>query len=315
MYIDFDMLGRLVGYSLGLIGLILLYVSYGFHVQGVLNRIKLRKRIKSEHLRSKLLTYKAIASYHLLLQSTFVSYREQMLSRIIGLQLLCLVFFLFFFWMSTQHLLFTVFISFGFAFFVPLGVMWSRLYSIRNQSQMQLVPTTMMIYQKYEQNQRNMLFTLKEVIQSSESSMKKILGLYFIQVQKGAESRNQASQVLAHQIGAQWGRNLVNILQKSLEEGAPVSHVLRDLTVDMSEFQKRIRQAHTEGKEIIALGYMPILSIPVSLFINDWYLIRGNTYAHYFSTSLGLQVFSMTLILAIIGLFMAYIYSKPKQSL
>ena len=302
---------RFFGYLIGLTGLILLYYSFGFTLKKVTNRFRISQQIRQMYAENTLLKYKWFYRYHLLLSSTVERYKEQMLNTVVIVQGLMLALAHLFFWLITGNVVFTVLFAFTFVVGIPLFVLYMLLYMKRSDAQSAIYPAVLALYHRYQQHNQNMVYALKEVIKDLDGRIKVIFARYFLNLQKGAEYRNQAKELLAFEIGEPWGKHVANLLDKALSDGVTVSDSFYDLTQDMSEFRKKARDARSEGREIVYMGLFPLVGMPIVFFVNS-YLSVGSVFEYYFRTDLGLQVTAITLLFALAGVSISILYSKPR---
>jgi Flp pilus assembly protein TadB len=311
-----DFLLRAVGYSIGLTAILLLFISIGFSPKKIKNRIRINKNVKGSEFHKTWLKYQYLRWYHKLLQATVSKYKEKYLFDILSIHVVVFAFLLVMFGVMTHNnVRFTILFSLLFAFLVPICVLYIRLFKIRTQAQASIIPATIHLLQFYKKNNMNMIFALKETAHHLDGHIKLIFAKYLIQLQQHQGDRHLAAETFAFQVGGNWGRNLSIAILKSLEDGTDIEPILRDMTTDMSEFRKRLREAETEGREAARLGYLPIFLIPLTMILNAEFLMEKNAYYYHFGTSLGIRVFAISVLSALIGFAMAIILSKPRQGL
>jgi hypothetical protein len=313
LYLDFIL--RSIGYFIGLLAILLFFISMGLSPKRIKNRIRINMMIKEQGYHSRWLENRYLRWYHKLLQSTISKYKEKHLIDIITIQGVVFTFFIVMFWVMTNNAGFTLLFAFFFAYIVPISFLYIRVFKIRNNAQARIVPATISLLQFYTKNNKNIIFALKDTTHYLEGHIKLIFAKYLIQLQQYQSDRHLAAETFAYQIGGNWGRNLSIAILKSIEDGTDIEPILRDMTKDMSEFRKRLREAETEGREAARLGYLPIFLIPITIVFNAEFLMENNAYSYHFGTPLGIRVLAISVISALIGFALAVILSKPKQGL
>jgi hypothetical protein len=313
VYIDFIL--RSIGYFIGLLAILLFFISIGFSPKKIKNRIRINMMIKEQAYQGRGLENRFLRWHHKLLQATNPKYKEKHLMDILTIQGVIFIFFTVMFWVMTNNVGFTVLFAILFAYLVPISFLYIRVVKIRNHAQASIVPATISLLQFYTKNNQNMIYALKNTIHHLDGHTKFIFAKYLVQLQQYQSDRHLAAETFAFQIGGNWGRNLSIAILKCIEDGTDIEPILRDMTKDMSEFRKRLREAETEGREASRLGYLPIFLIPITIVFNAEFLMENNAYSYHFGTSLGIRVLAISVIFALIGFALAVILSKPRQGL
>jgi hypothetical protein len=313
VYIDF--LLRSIGYLIGLLTILLFFISVGISPKTIKNRIRINMMIKEQGYQAKWLENRYLRWYHKLLQATNSKYKEKHLIDILTIQGVVFIFFIVMLWIMTNNYGFTALFALLFAYIVPISFLYIRVFKIRNEAQAKIVPATISFLQFYTKNNQNIIYTLKDTTHHLDGHLKIIFAKYLIQLQQHQGDRHLAAETFAYQIGGNWGRNLSIAILKCVEDGTDIEPILRDMTKDMSEFRKRIREAETEGRDAARLGYLPLFLIPITIVFNAEFLMENNAYYYHFGTPLGIRVLAISVISALIGFALAVILSKPRQGL
>jgi hypothetical protein len=313
MYIDF--LLRSVGYFIGLIAILLFFISIGLSPKKIKNRIRINMQTKEQGYQARWLENRYLRWYHKLLQATNPKYKEKYMMDILTIHGVIFTFFIVMFWVMTNNAGFTALFALLFAYIVPISFLYIRVFKIRNEAQAKIVPATISLLQFYTKNNQNIIYALKDTTYHLDGHLKFIFAKYLIQLQQYQSDRYLAAETFAYQIGGNWGRNLSIAILKCMEDGTNIEPILRDMTKDMSEFRKRLREAETEGRDAARLGYLPVFLIPITIVFNAEFLMENNAYYYHFGTPLGIRVLSISVISALIGFALAVILGKPKQGL
>lgn len=312
---------RAFGYLLGLVGILLVYISFGFSIKNSIYRFRISNKIKSQNFETDLRKKPILKWYDKLLNSTILQYRPIYFVRILSIQSIVFVAMCAIFGLVTKSFLFTISSSITFAFLMPIGILYIKLVKIRNQTQENLADITVKFEQLYSKNNSHTIYALKELVEQLEGKSKMVFGMLLVRLQGNVYMRKEATEIFAYQLGgtstASWGTNLsINIL-RSIEDGINIRTSLQDLSKDMIENNKRIRDDKTEGKEIIQLGKLPIVGIPVILALNIYFqnTLGGDALYYHFVHPLGVKVLSISIILALMGFGLAKLYDKPKKNI
>ena len=123
-----------------------------------------------------------------------------------------------------------------------------------------------------------------------------------------------AAETFAFQLGHFRGKNLASIVLRACKDGVPVTRLIEDLVEDITEFNKRIRDAETEARETALIGYAPIpLLIGLHIINDKWLIPNGEAFYYQFQTDKGLKSFLISVVFGLIGMGLALMVKRPKK--
>lgn len=252
--------------------------------------------------------------YHRILLSTLPRYEGKYFLNTILMQFLFLFALLFSVFIVTHSFIFSSFTGLFFGFFIPYIVLRVKLKRLQTSAQSNMTAIVMKLLQSYRSNYHNINYAMIDLVGSLKGTAKVIFGTYFMRIKSDITQIELASETFSMQIGNDFGDRLA-ILMMRAHEGIDIETNLEDLSEDIHEFQKRIRDHKTEGREVSWLGYLPIFATPTYMLLMSRFIPDGKAFHYYFQTPLGLKSFVISVVAALIGLFFATVFSKPKQSL
>lgn len=307
-----DLFVRIIGYFIGFSGFILLLFSFGFNLNSV--KYKLRSS-KDSNKKQIILRSSFMRWYDQLLKATITSYKTTHLKPIVTLQSIFLVGLCIIYWLITSSMISSIILPFSVVFLFPITILYIRLLNIRHSTQAEISHTIIQLLQAYTKQHHNILFALKDIYPSLNKQTKFIVGMLIVRLESGISSRKESMQIFAYQIGGEWGRNLSITILKGLEDGTNIAGILEDLSKDITEIDKKIEEVESEGIELIRLGYLPVIVLPL-IIVGMHYMVSqmgGNAFEYIFQTATGLKTFTFSIILTLISFTTSKVFQRPKR--
>ena len=313
MSIPIDSVIKFILYSVGLLSVAGISISLNTNVSKIRERLRIDREIKLASYNQKWLNYPLLKKYHLLLDSSLKHYKMEHFSKIVVGQFLLFVAFIALFMLVMKDFLFSVGMSATFLYALPILGLFYRHKQRQNVIQDQLVDTAILLLQEYEKHSHHMLYALKETVLQIEGSAHTVYAKAFARMHGDDESKIFAAESLAFQIGHVRGKNLPTIILKGCKDGTEVSTLLEDLVEDITEFNKRVRDAQTEARETAMIGFLPIPLLILLYIVNDqWLIPGGNTFYYQFVVPQGLKSFLIAVAFGVVGIGLGLLVRKPK---
>lgn len=305
-----DLLLRILGYVIAVVGIGLLFASFGFRWSVIRRRMAMTQKKKEELYDTTLRNHVLFSWYDRLLQAAIHEYRPYMFVRLMNYQTVAFLGITVILLFLTKSIFYAVFMAIVFSYIVPAGYLYIKLAKIKANTQQDLSKTVIKLLQYYMKNSHNMLYALKDLSKDLKGDSQQVFGMLFVRLESGQQPPKEAADIFSMQVGT-WGRNLAITILRAVEEGTNVEGILQDYSRDLTEFSKRLGQAETNGREVAQLGKLPIILIPILIIVNAQFAMQKNAYA-YLLTPIGTKVFVLSIILALIGLALAKMLERPK---
>lgn len=304
---------RVIGYLL-----ILSFIGVFMYVLGLRpNVLKSRLRIsqvqRERKFKAKWENRTLYKWYDRLIQATVPSYRSSQLTKLILVQRILFLVLTLLFFVITRGVLFSLVSSFILVYVAPVGYLSIRLMKIRGNTRSEIDRACILLLQYYHKNNRNILYALKDVSHELNGDAKNTFAMLFIRLQSHYHERDKWTQVFAYQLGTVHGRNLSVIILQAIETGVNIDRALADLNQDISIYKQTLEESLTKEREVAQIGKIPIFLIPITIVLNAEFFMQSNAYVYHFKTALGLQVLTVTVILALFGFAMAKVFEKPND--
>lgn len=300
-------------YGLGLASLVGIWVGLGLDIQRSRERFKLNRQMKLATYNQTWIKNPLVKHYHFLLSACFKKYQLSMLSRIIVMQATLFIFTTLMLFVLIQEFLFAIAAAAVLIIVVPVGI----LYMIHKQRQFvlqsELTEASIMLLQQYQKNHYHMIFALKAVSEEMSGWPQVVYAQLFARMHDDDEKKELAAENFAFQVGYVRGKNLASIILRACKDGTQVMVALQDLIEDLTEFNKRIRNAETEASEAASIGYSALPLLIVLHVFNEWKLMPGEAFYYQFQTAQGLKSFIIAFIFSLVGIALAIIVKKPKK--
>lgn len=286
----------------------------GFKPKNIRRRMELRRKLKTSDSTKFWMKSKILIEYHHLISSVSKKYKKEHMPIIIWIQLVSFILIFVVLLISVSSIRFAFVVALFFAIFGPIGVVWVRYKRLQTDIQNKLNVAVDRLLKEYQKN-RNVLYALKTVSQSLEGDIRLSFAMYFARLHGSKEEQQLASETFAYQVGQNWGVRLSRMILKAAQDGTDIEVNLKDLHTDLSEFQKIISEENSEGLETAALGFAPIFGLIIMFFSLNRIMPDDAGFHSLFSTTIGVQIFVLSIILALINLVMAIILRRPNQGL
>ncbi|MFS0783392.1 hypothetical protein [Bacillus sp. 1P06AnD] len=314
MSLNIEVIMKLLLYLVGLGALVGIWLSLGLKVSKIRERLRINKELKLANYNTKWLKNKWLKQYHFLLSSAIKKYEANYFSKIFIFQFLIFFCLLIVLYLNLHEFL----LSFGFALILIYVIPTAYLYTVHKQKQSylqgSLVETSVILLQEYEKNQHHMLFALKETVDHTTGASRVAYAKLFARMHDDHDARVLASENFAFQLGHFRGKNLATIILRACNEGIIVSSLLEDLVADITEFNKRVKNAETEARETAFIGLAPLPLLVGLYFVNDrWLIPGGEVFRYQFQTAGGIKSFLISVMFGVIGIVLAIVVKKPKK--
>lgn len=313
MSIPMDTLFKLIMYTIGILSVTGIWISANSSYAKIKERFRIQREIRLSNYTQKWLKYTWMKQYHLLLDSSIRRYRLDYFSKIVVTQALLFLFFTLLFRVVLEEYMFSAMISAIIVIILPISGLYFVHKQRQNDAQDKLVETAIYLLQEYEKHNHHMLYALKATIAQLEGPVHSVYAKAFARMHGDDATKMYAAEALTFQIGHVRGKNLANIILRGCKDGTNVSTLLEDLVEDITEFNKRVRDAQTEARETAMIGFAPLPLLIILYFVNDLYLIPGgNTFHYQFLVPEGLKSFLIAAVFGVIGIGLGIFVRKPK---
>lgn len=308
-----------IGYVFGLISCIYFVLYQGFNPSRARGRFQITRRIREKRFGDSILKIKLFKQYHFLLSSSVKQYRKEYLFNIVIGQIVSSILIYILVLFITNEIVFSFLPALFFSYLFPIGVLYFRHKQIQYEIQDDLEESIILLMQSYQKRDYNMLYAMKDVTENVQGSLKVVYSKLYARLHGSKEEKVLAAETFAFQVGYMRGKSLAILILKSLNEGENIELILVDMTVDITEFNKRTRDADSESKETAMLGLLPIPITLIFIAVNSLFLIpkssgKSALYYHFY-TPLGLKIFIITMIIGLINLALALVLKRPKKGL
>lgn len=308
-----SMLFKIVIYAIGLISVFGITLSSQTNLSKAMERFRLNRDIKLKSWTNTWIEYKWLRTYHMLLSSTIRFYTLHHFSKIVVTQALLFV--------SLTVMLFSVLreftFSIGSSFVLVLLLPTAALYFIhkRRESDIQnnLVEISIKLFQEYEKSGKHMLFALKNTAENLDGPGQVAFSKLFARMHDDDRMKQLGAETFAFTIGKFRGKNLATIILRACKEGVIVSDLLQNLVEDITNFNKRTRDAETDASDTALIGYFILPLLGGFYIFNKVYLFHEDSFYYQFQTVAGLKSFILAFTFGVIGIGLAMIVKKPKR--
>lgn len=301
-------------YFIGLVIVIWIWFSLGLNVSKMRERFRLNRQVKLENYTTQWLNYKWMKQYHFLLVSSIKKYELEHFSKVVTVQFIVFISTLTILFISLSDIIFALFFALVCIYVGPISFLYLIHKNRQSHLQNELVESSVILLQEYEKNHKHMLFALKEVVDHLEGPSKIAYAKLLSRMHGDYAVKKMAAEAFAFQIGHFRGKNLSVLIFRDCAEGVNITTLLEDLITDITEFNKRVREAETESRETALIGYAPLPLLVILFFVNDRWLIPGGNAAYYqFQTEDGLKSFLISVMFGFVGLVLALVVKKPKK--
>lgn len=303
-----------VTYFVGFVSLIGIWLALGTNISKMKERFRISKNLRVTAYNRKWLKNKWLRRYHFLLSSALKRYEIEHFSKILTIQFTAFMSLTAILFLVTGDYQFSIIMPFIFVYLLPLGFLYFIHKQKQNALQDDLIESSVILLQEYEKNHHSMLFALKEVVDQTKGASRIAYARLFARMHDDNYVKEIAAETFTFQLGHFRGKNLASIILRGCKDGVQVGTLLEDLVEDITEFNKRVRDAETESRETAMIGYAPLPALVILHFINDRWLIPGGNASYYqFQTAQGLKSFMVAATFGIVGIGLALLIKKPKK--
>ncbi|EFV75042.1 MULTISPECIES: hypothetical protein [Cytobacillus] len=311
---NFESIINLALYFIGIGIVVWIWFSLGLNVSKMKERFRLNRQIKLENYTTRWLHYEWMKQYHFLLASSIKKYEMEHFAKVVTTQFFVFIITLIILCVSLTDIVFSLGFALVCIYIGPISFLYIIHKNKQSYLQNELVESSMILLQEYEKNHKHMLFALKELVDHLDGPSKIAYAKLLSRMHGEYSVKELAAESFAFQIGHFRGKNLATIIFRACAEGVNVTTLLEDLITDITEFNKRIREAETESRETALIGYAPLPLLVILFFVNERWLIPGGNAAYYqFQTEDGLKSFLIAVVFGLIGLVLALVVKKPKK--
>ncbi len=303
-------------YVIGFIGLLLATNELGFNYRNIKERFRVSQTIAAKNINLKWMDNQFLKKYNFLLSSAFQGYKFYMFPRLIIMQITAFVGFFILNLFLLNDWKIALFTAFFFSVGFPVGFAFFRHKRNQNHLQNNIINATIYLLKAYNRSNSNMLYALKDVADDLDGTVGIVFAKLFARMHDTDDMKELAAEAFAFQLGKYFrAKNLASNILKACKEGIEVEVLLEDLITDMTEMRKRSRSAESDAKETSYLGYLPLPLIAIFIYLNQTKLIPGGKALEYhFGTTLGRQVFILSVIFGIVNLALALLVKRPNQN-
>ncbi len=215
-------------------------------------------------------------------------------------------------------LLYDVLIALAVAMFfslMPYTILRLRLVTKRLKTSMAFMNNFHLIIQSYHSTGNNgyhMIMNLCKDIEHKElkNSFMKLLAA--MQRDRHEEDLKEVVRVFAYTINSSFAIRFGNLLVKSYLYQSDISLPLKDLNQDISERKNDLEKEKSQNVEVKILGYLPIIVLPIFVFVAYKFSVLYNFW-DLFTSTLPITIFIIATVYSIISLFLVLIFSKPRS--
>lgn len=309
-----DVVLRVIGYLIGFSAICIIIYLMGFRISTIRNRIRVSTKIREKKYQATFKNNAFYMWYDKLLLATISKYKSMYLTRILLFHRLGALLIALILGFSTKEFFFSIITAIFFAYVLPISFLYFKLMKIRTGTRNEIQNASIRLMQYYHENNKNMMYALKELSQELKGEPKKIFAMFFIRLQSHFDNREKWAEIFAYSIGTLHGRNLSVTILKAVEDGTDVEKALSDLNDDISQYKQSLDEMLSKEREVAQLGKLPIFAIPITMIINAQFM-QTNVWAYHFGTSIGIQVFTFAVVMALVGYGISIVFEKPKDTL
>lgn len=174
-----------------------------------------------------------------------------------------------------------------------------------------------LILQNYQSTGRDIYYTILNASKDvKDPGLKRVFMKLLSSLQKdgGANEFNKAIRVFVYAIDSSFSRRFGKLLTKAHIDSADISKSLMHLNEDIKKRKQDMEKDKTQKMETIALGYSPIVVLPLMVFMG--YKYSGiMDFWFMFKQPIPIGIFTVCVLLSIASVLLAFLLSKPKADL
>lgn len=279
-----------------------------------LNRLQLnRRRYETSRLRSRLNEH-----IRILLQavsSRKVTEKDVYTFQLASVSIAIVAFVLFFNYMSITLAVFSAL----FVGVLPYLALRALLVMFQAKSSYDFFQVLLTLLTKYRTHSKDIYFALRATLPEIESPfLKRVFTRLFGNLQMARDWRTAESTIkeFSELIGTGWAKQLGSLIISAYIEQKNIEASLVNMIEDMSRTKSILEEEKSENQETIWLGFLPLVLFPLALtFFASVSGKLGNFWHYQFGTSAGLTMFTITLIVCVVGFLISLIMMRPKNEL
>lgn len=318
LHIVIEIIFKVLGYSLFLYGLWLL-IGENFFRTGIRNyktKRKLKRFREINSQKEKRLKKSNITEHVEILLSTLNNNTNVSASNFIMFSVILSVVSTIIIYILIRDIFFSILIGMitGIS---PYLINLYRLEHLRLKTSLGFVNEFHIFLQNYQNSKSNIYYTLyNSMFEIRDKHLKKQLRKLISSFQK---ERNEAEfrkhvQIFVYSINSTFAKRFGALIIKAHLDNVNISGALNDLNNDIAERKKGMEEEKTNRLQTIMLGFSPIVTFPLILFLayqvtgvlNFWKIFLKNTL---------LTIFIVAVILSIISVLLALLLRKPKADI
>lgn len=200
---------------------------------------------------------------------------------------------------------------------IPYVVVRFRLAKKRLTTSHDFMNDFHLFLQNYQITGKDIYFTILNMSKDSHhTSMKRVYMrlLSALQKERNEKEFKEAMNIFAYTINTSFATRLGKLILKAHVDGVDISVGLQDLNVDMKKRKIDMVNEKTSNLESVITGYLPLVIMPLMLFIG--YRIAGVVnFETLFFQPLPFTIFVVGLIMTIFCVMLSYVFSKPKADI
>lgn len=323
LYILLEFIFKATGYSLALYALWLLIGSpfLQTHIQSGFRNWKRKRQIKrireltnvQQVEREKNAIFQHI---EIILMSISKGNKEANVGNFIALTTIILVISTSSMYLLLDDLIFSLIVGISLASIPYISIRFN-LANKRLKASYAFMMEYHVILQNYQSTGQDIYYTIFNSAKDiKDPGLKRVFMklLSSLQKDRGVAEFNKAVQVFVYAIDSSFARRFGKLLVKAQLDSAEITLSLMDLNEDIKKRKQDIQKDKTQKVETIALGYAPIVLVP--LFFLMGYKFSGvMDFWYIFKQPLPLSVFTVCILLSIVSVMSAFLLSKPRADL
>lgn len=196
---------------------------------------------------------------------------------------------------------------------IPYLILRFRLANLRIEASLAFMKEFHIFYQSYQQHKDvyHTFMAVSPLIRDKRLRVTFIRLLSTMQKERSMESFETAAQLMAFSIGSSFASRFSSLLVKAYREHIDISEGLLDIHKDLQKREKDMAAIKTKRVETILLGFMPLVFLPLFLFMAHR-LTMMYTFSFATQDKSSFWLLGLSFILAIISALSAYLLAKPK---
>ena len=222
--------------------------------------------------------------------------------------------------------LFLNYMSFALAVFsalfvgvLPYLVLRALLVMFQAKSSYDFFQVLLTLLTKYRTHSKDIYYALRATLPEIESPfLKRVFTRFYGNLMMSRDWKSAESTVkeFSELIGTGWAKQLGSLIISAYIEQKNIEASLVNMIEDMSRTKSILEEEKSENQETIWLGFLPIVLFPLALmFFASFSGKLGNFWHYQFGTSAGLTMFTITVIVCVIGFLVSLIMMRPKNEL